>query len=112
MDLCAIVSTCFHYPIPRQLVLLLISFSMAGAMLVLLAASRVPALRTILTPPNLDLPAAGSHLRSLLTHWQRVAGGPVSPSVEQSVRVICAADEFIRQVVAAGDMLALYGKNG
>lgn len=82
---------------------------MAGAMLVLLAASRVPALRGVLGP---ELPAAGDHLRRLLGGWQRAAGGPTSPSVDQSVRVIREADGFIRQVFAAGDMLALYGQGG
>lgn len=80
---------------------------MAGAMLVLLAASRVPSLRGVIGP---DLLTAGEHLRRLLTSWQQVSGGPSSPSVEQSVRVICEADEFISQVFAAGDMLALYGQ--
>lgn len=83
---------------------------MAGAMLVLLAASRVPALRGFLGPA--ELPAAGDHLRRLLGGWQRGVGGPASPSIEQSVRIICEADGFIRQVFAAGDMLALYGQGG
>lgn len=83
---------------------------MAGAMLVLLAASRVPYLRGVLGPE--DLLAAGDHLRRLLARWQRVAGDPSSPSVDQSVRIICEADEFIRQVFAAGDMLALYHRAG
>lgn len=80
---------------------------MAGAMLVLLAASRIPSLRGIISP---ELLTAGGHLRQLLTSWQGVSGAPSSPSVDQSVRIICEADEFIRQVFAAGDMLALYGQ--
>ncbi|KUI57387.1 hypothetical protein VP1G_04701 [Cytospora mali] len=80
---------------------------MAAAMLVLLAASRVPSLRGVIGP---ELLSAGHHLRTLLTSWQRVSGEPGSPSVEQSVRIICAADEFIKKVFAAGDMLALYGQ--
>ncbi|KAI3397163.1 hypothetical protein diail_11137 [Diaporthe ilicicola] len=83
------------------------SLSMAGAMLVLLAASRVPSLRGVIGP---DLLTAGAHLKGLLTSWQRVSGGPSSPSVDQAVRIICEADEFISQVFAAGDMLALYGQ--
>lgn len=81
--------------------------SMAGAMLVLLAASRVPSLRGVIGP---ELLSAGDHLRGLLTSWQQVSGEPSSPSVDQSVGIICAADEFIKQVFAAGDMLALYGQ--
>lgn len=80
---------------------------MAGAMLVLLAASRVPSLRGVIGP---ELFNAGNHLKSLLTRWQRIVGEPSSPSIDQSVRIICAADEFIKQVFAAGDMLALYGQ--
>lgn len=80
---------------------------MAGAMLILLASSRIPALKGVLGPEMLT---AGDHLRQLLTGWQRVAGQPSSPSVDQSVKVIGEADEFIKQVFAAGDMLALYGQ--
>lgn len=80
---------------------------MAGAMLVLLAASRIPSLRGLISH---ELLGAGDHLRQLLTTWQAVSGLPSSPSVDQSVRIICEADEFIRQVFAAGDMLALYGQ--
>lgn len=79
---------------------------MAGAMLLLLAASRIPSLQGVLGP---GLLTAGDHLRQLLTSWQRVAGGPRSPSVDQSVRVICEANGFIKQVFAAGGMLAMYG---
>lgn len=78
---------------------------MAAAMLVLLAASRVPALRGVI---GTELLTAGDHLRKLLTSWQQVSGEPRSPSIDQSVRIICKADEFIKQVYAAGDMLALY----
>lgn len=71
------------------------SLSMAGAMLVLLAACKIPALRNLIGPEVL---AAGDHLRQLLEGWQRVAGDPTAPSVNQSVRIIADADRFIRQV--------------
>lgn len=80
---------------------------MAGAMLVLLAASRIPSLRGVIGP---ELLTAGGHLRQLMVDWQRVSGDPSSPSVDQSVGVIREADEFIKKVFAAGDMLALYGQ--
>lgn len=82
---------------------------MAGAMLVLLAASRIPSLRGVIGP---ELLTAGGHLRQLLTDWQCISGGPSSPSVDQSLKVIHEADEFIKKVFAAGDMLALYGQRG
>lgn len=79
---------------------------MAGAMLVLLAASRIPSLRNVMPPSLLN---AGAHLTKLLTSWQHIMGSPDSPSVNQAVRVIGEADGFIKQVFAAGDMLALSG---
>lgn len=81
------------------------SLSMAAAMLVLLAASRVPALRGVI---GTELLTAGDHLRKLLASWQQVSGESRSPSIDQSVGIICKADDFIKQVYAAGDMLALY----
>lgn len=69
---------------------------MAGAMLVLLAACRTPSLKDLIGPEVL---AAGDHLRKLLEGWQQVMGGPSSPSVDQSVRIISEADRFIRQVI-------------
>ncbi|KAF3764318.1 putative C6 transcription factor [Cryphonectria parasitica EP155] len=83
------------------------SLSMAGAMLVLLAASRIPSVRSVISP---SLPTAGAHLSELLRSWQRVLGEPSSPSVDQAVRVIGEADGFIKQVFAAGDILALCGR--
>ncbi|KAK3329963.1 hypothetical protein B0H66DRAFT_572223 [Apodospora peruviana] len=57
------------------------SLSMAGAMLVLLAACRIPSLRKLI---GAEVLAAGEHLRQLLEGWQRVLGDPSSPSVDQS----------------------------
>lgn len=68
---------------------------MAGAMLVLLAACRMPALRSLIGPEVLT---AGAHLRKLLYSWQQVTGGPGSPSVDQSIRVVGEADRFIGEV--------------
>ncbi|KAG5928210.1 hypothetical protein E4U42_001094 [Claviceps africana] len=70
------------------------SLSMACAMLVLLAACRVPSLRSLLDP---DVTLAGGHLQQLLQGWQRIMGSARSPSVEQSIRVIHEADTFIRE---------------
>ncbi|KAK0730928.1 hypothetical protein B0H67DRAFT_563292 [Lasiosphaeris hirsuta] len=75
------------------------SLSMAGAMLVILAACRMPALRSLIGPEVL---AAGHHLRQLLEGWQKVLGDPSSPSVDQSVRIIGEVDRFIQQVYGAG----------
>ncbi|KAK0748481.1 hypothetical protein B0T21DRAFT_324209 [Apiosordaria backusii] len=74
------------------------SLSMAGAMLVLLAACKIPTLRNLIGPEVL---AAGDHLTQLLEGWQEVSGGPSSPSVNQSVRIIKEADRFIRDVYVA-----------
>jgi hypothetical protein len=64
-------------------------------MLVLLAACRVPSLRTLIDPEVL---MAGEHLKQLLQGWQRIVGGTSSPSVEQSIRIIHEADKFVREV--------------
>ena len=77
---------------------------MAGAMLVLLAACRVPSLRGLIGPEVLK---AGDHLKQLLQRWQKVSGGPASPSVDQSVRIIGEADMFIRHVYGAGEVYNL-----
>ncbi|KAK3947841.1 hypothetical protein QBC32DRAFT_374004 [Pseudoneurospora amorphoporcata] len=69
--------------------------SMAGAMLVLLAACRIPSLKNLIRPEILQ---AGSHLMELLVGWQKVQGEPSSPSVDQSVQIIQEAEGFIRQV--------------
>lgn len=77
---------------------------MAGAMLVLLAACRVPSLRGLIGPEVLQ---AGDHLKQLLQLWQKVSGGPSSPSVDQSVRIISEADMFIQQVYGASEVYSL-----
>ncbi|KAM7193457.1 lactose permease [Rhypophila sp. PSN 637] len=70
------------------------SLSMAGAMLVLLAAVRIPSLKNLIGPEVL---AAGDHLRALLEEWQQIKGEPNSPSVDQSVEIIAKADQFIKE---------------
>ncbi|KAJ4406943.1 hypothetical protein N0V85_004433 [Neurospora sp. IMI 360204] len=76
------------------------SLSMAGAMLVLLAACRIPSLKSLIGPEILQ---AGSHLRELLVGWQKVQGEPNSPSVDQSVHIIQEAERFIRKVYTGGE---------
>lgn len=69
------------------------SLSMAGAMLQLLAACKIPSLRNII---GSEIFSAGDHLIQLLQGWQELVGGPPSPSVDQSIRIIGAADRFIK----------------
>ncbi|KAK2060653.1 C6 zinc finger domain-containing protein [Colletotrichum caudatum] len=80
------------------------SLSMAGAMLVLLAACRIPALRNMIGPEVLG---AGDHLRQLLQGWQGVMGEPSSPSVNQAIRIISDADNFIKEVYQAGESFSM-----
>ncbi|KAG6031190.1 hypothetical protein E4U41_007651 [Claviceps citrina] len=61
---------------------------------VLCPACRVPSLRDLLEP---DVLLAGEHLKQLLQGWQRIVGNARSPSVEQSIRIIHEADNFIRE---------------
>lgn len=67
---------------------------MTGAMLVLLAACQLPALRPLVGKESL---AAGPHLKSLIEGWLRVSGEPVSPSVDQSLRIITEVAGFIEE---------------
>ncbi|KAL8399471.1 hypothetical protein RB594_000011 [Gaeumannomyces avenae] len=77
------------------------ALSMAGAMCLLLAACRTPALKGLLLDVAHDQPdvlACGEHLGRLFRDWQAVSGDPASPSVEQSVRIVAEADRFIREL--------------
>lgn len=74
------------------------ALSMAGAMCLLLAACRTPALREMLVASNVL--ACGGHLSKLFESWTAGEGGPGSPSIEQSVRIIAEADRFIRELFA------------
>ncbi|KAJ0338936.1 hypothetical protein COL922a_004971 [Colletotrichum nupharicola] len=80
------------------------SLSMAGAMLVLLAACRIPQLKDMI--PS-DVLGAGDHLKQLLQSWQSVMGDPTSPSVDQSIRMISDADRFIQEGYHAGDSFSM-----
>lgn len=72
------------------------SLSVACAMLVLVAACRVPWLRSLVGP---DAMLVGDHVKRLLQSWQRLAcSGPPSPSVDQNIRVIDEADRFLKVV--------------
>ncbi|KAI6638897.1 hypothetical protein MCOR08_002355 [Pyricularia oryzae] len=72
------------------------ALSMAGAMCLLLAACRTPALRDMLAAR--DVLACGRHLGRLFESWTAAMGGQRSPSIEQSVRIIAEADRFIREL--------------
>nr|XP_036577638.1 C6 zinc finger domain-containing protein [Colletotrichum truncatum]KAF6784672.1 C6 zinc finger domain-containing protein [Colletotrichum truncatum] len=80
------------------------SLSMAGAMLVLLAACRISALKDMIGPEVLR---TGDHLKQLLQGWQAVMGEPTSPSVDQSIRMIGDADRFIQEVYRADDSFSM-----
>jgi hypothetical protein len=84
---------------PEDEVLIDLLNRMAGAMLILLAACKIPALKEVMAA---EVVSAGDHLLQLLTDWQAVMGEPSSPSVDQSFRIIEEADRFIRQVYGAG----------
>ncbi|TGO42157.1 hypothetical protein BHYA_0012g00740 [Botrytis hyacinthi] len=70
------------------------SLSMTGAMLVLLAASRLPYLRNLL---GQDVTNIGSHLQTLIKRWVQIPGENRSPSIEQSLRMIGEIDVFLHQ---------------
>lgn len=66
---------------------------MAGGMLVLLAACRVPSLKRVMSHKVLS---AGTHLQRLFEDWQQLSGNPYSPSANQALQIIRAADKFIK----------------
>jgi hypothetical protein len=67
---------------------------MAGAMLIILAAYRLPRLRQRI---KRDVTSLGRHLEPRLKRWMQVPCQPVSPSVEHSLRLIMMTDEFLRR---------------
>ena len=71
---------------------------MTGAMLVLLAASRLPYLRNLL---GQDVTNIGSHLQTLIKRWVQIPGENRSPSIEQSLRMIGEIDVFLHQEFGA-----------
>ncbi|TVY53757.1 hypothetical protein LCER1_G004789 [Lachnellula cervina] len=70
------------------------SLSMTAAMLVLLAASRIPVLRQLVGDEVLT---AATHLKQLIETWNDIPGQPNSPSIDQSLRLIEEIDGFIQQ---------------
>jgi len=66
---------------------------MAGGMLILLAASKIPSLRSRIGG---DVTSLGDHLQQLFETWMHVPGESVSPSVEQSLRMICDVGGFLK----------------
>lgn len=67
---------------------------MTGAMLILLAASRLPYLRNLL---GQDVTNIGSHLQTLIKRWVQIPGENRSPSIEQSLRMIGEIDVFLHE---------------
>ncbi|KAF7717393.1 Fungal Zn(2)-Cys(6) binuclear cluster domain-containing protein [Penicillium ucsense] len=61
------------------------SLSMASVILITLAASRVRALHPLIAPEVVDI---GPHLSKWLTHWSRIPGASISPSISQSIDLI------------------------
>jgi hypothetical protein len=72
---------------------------MASTMLILLAASRVPALRKRLPPSVREV---GRHLVTLIEPWMSVHS-PTSPSVEQSLRMIGEVDRLLQTELQRSD---------
>jgi hypothetical protein len=66
---------------------------MAGAMLILLAASRVPSLKDRLGSEIITL---GPHLTQLIEPWMVSPGSSISPSVDQSLRLINEVTGFLK----------------
>ncbi|KAF4969031.1 hypothetical protein FSARC_3685 [Fusarium sarcochroum] len=69
------------------------SLSMSGAMLILLAATQVPALKEFIGP---RITLVGDHLEKLFRHWRDVSFGGDSPSVDRSMWLIQQADRYIK----------------
>lgn len=63
-------------------------------MLVLLAAVRLPALRQLVAK---EILTTGQHLKELIQGWMAVSGDPVSPSIDQSLRIIAEVTGLIEQ---------------
>jgi hypothetical protein len=67
---------------------------MTGAMLVLLAACRLPGCQQFI---GNEVTILSNHLRRLIDRWIQVPGPSRSPSVEQSLRMIIEIDGFIQR---------------
>lgn len=67
---------------------------MASTTLLLLAACRVPALKTRI---SVEVATVGEHLIPLIQVWMAIHGNDVSPSVMQSVEMIRKVDVLIKR---------------
>jgi hypothetical protein len=67
---------------------------MTAGMLILLAASRLPYLRNLISA---DVLTIGAHLQTLIKRWVHIPGEHLSPSIEQSLRMISEIDVFLHQ---------------
>ncbi|KAL4778880.1 hypothetical protein BJX76DRAFT_365857 [Aspergillus varians] len=72
------------------------SLSMASVMLIVLATARESSLRTCLP---LDASEIGPNLSRHLTRWMQVPGYGVSPSVQQSIRLIEDASVILQDIL-------------
>jgi len=95
MDMLVIVSTCDT----RSFFDSTNAISMAGGMLILLAASKIPSLRSRIGGEVTNL---GDHLQQLFETWMFVPSDSVSPSVEQSLRMICDVGAFLKSEYLRG----------
>ncbi|KAG8359591.1 hypothetical protein FVEN_g2831 [Fusarium venenatum] len=69
------------------------SLSMSGAMLIILAASNIPALKEFI---GTRATLVGSHLERLFRTWRDMSFGGDSPSVDRSMWLINQADSYIK----------------
>ena len=67
---------------------------MTAAMLILLAACRVPILRQLIGE---DILKAGTHLKEHIQSWKVVLGQPNSPSLDYSLKIICEVDSLLKE---------------
>lgn len=65
---------------------------MASVVLVMLAASRVSALRRLMASSIVEI---GPHVNGLLTQWIHIPGRGTSPSVTESVKLIGNASTLL-----------------
>jgi hypothetical protein len=72
---------------------------MAAAMLILLAAVRVPSVKAFIRPEATIL---GHHLQNLLKGWADISGDDISPSIQRAIGWIEIADRLIRDEVGGG----------
>lgn len=73
--------------------------SMAGGMLILLAATRIPPLRSRM---GSEVTTLGPLLEDFISQWMQIPGETISPSVEQSLRMICDVGGFIKSEYISG----------